>query len=117
MRAKREHIKKFSRLPLWWQLVSGLFLCFFCSVVVTAACLFLDMKEISKNNWSYLREINEQWKTEIETITANVDRFRYLHLVDNRIEAYLKKKKKNNLFQRGLRKKLIWAVSFRTSGG
>ncbi len=93
MRAKREHIKKFSSLPLWWQLVSGLFLCFFCSAVVTAACLFLDMKEVSKNNWSYLREINEQWKTEIETITANVDRFRYLHLVDNRIEAYLKEDK------------------------
>lgn len=62
MRVKREHIKKFSSLPLWWQLVSGLFLCFFCSAVVTAACLFLDMKEVSKNNWSYLREINEQGK-------------------------------------------------------
>lgn len=85
-------MKKFSRLPLWWQLIIGLFLCFFCSVVVTGVCLAMDMKEISKNNWSYLEESNGQWKMEIDMITANVDRLRYLHLIDSRIEGYLKDK-------------------------
>lgn len=85
-------MRRFSRLPLWWQLIIGLFFFFFCSVIVTGVCLTMDMKEISKNNWSYLEGSNEQWKMEIDMITANVDRLRYLHLIDSRIEGYLKDK-------------------------
>ena len=85
-------MRRFSRLPLWWQLIIGLFFFFFCSVIVTGVCLTMDMKEISKNNWSYLEGSNEQWKMVIDMITANVDRLRYPHLIDSRIEGYLKDK-------------------------
>lgn len=84
-------MKRFSRLPLWKQLTIGLFLCLVCSVIIIISCLIIDMKEIGKNNWAHLKEMNEHWKMEIETVTANVDRLRYLHLIDNRIESCLKK--------------------------
>lgn len=84
-------MRKFSRLPLGSQLIIGLLLCFFCSVVMIVFCLIIDMNEIGKNNWTYLEEINEQWKMEIETVTANVDRLRYLHLIDNQIGGYFEK--------------------------
>ena len=78
-------MKKFSRLPIWWQLFIGLVSCFLFSLLVIGASFFIDLKESEKNNWAYLQEINSQWKMEIETITANLDYMKYLPLIDSNV--------------------------------
>ena len=83
-------MKKFSRLPIWWQLFIGLASCFFFSLLVIGASFFIDIKEASKSNWSYLEETNNQWKMEIETMTANLDYLKYLPLIDNNVMSNLR---------------------------
>lgn len=104
-------MKKSGKLSFRVQLTVALLGCLFCSMVIIAVCLILNISEAERSNRSYLERLNDQWATELEFMTAGIDKIRFLHLSDDEMlriieEEWNMKRKdlriENELYMSGL---------------
>ncbi len=83
-------MKKRQRRSFGRQLVFRLGGCLFFSIVLICICLFLDIREARQRNQFYMERMNEQWEEELEFMVSDMDRMRFLHLIDDGTEQVLR---------------------------
>ncbi len=82
-------MKKRQRSSFGRQLVFRLGGCLFFSMVLIGICLFLDIRETRQRNLFYMERLNEQWEEELKFMVSNVDRMRFLHLIDDGMDRII----------------------------